>query len=180
MCDIQGRNVYLIGMMGSGKTTVGKLLAEKLKCDFTDTDLEIEAKQGQTVAKIFQTNDGEAKFRQLETEVLTEVSVRQRQVIATGGGIVTQADNWKYLQQGLTVWLNPSIEILIDRLQHETRTRPILNTSGDLATKLQEIISTRRDLYARAKIHILISSPLSPAEIADITSHQLSCLTSKD
>jgi shikimate kinase len=165
MFDRQGLNIYLIGMMGAGKSTIGKLLAERLKYEFIDTDTEIEQEIGQSIAAFFETND-EDKFRQIETEILAEISADKQQVVATGGGIAIKLENWNHLQQGLVIWLDVSLDVLVERLKND-RTRPILNTPGELRPKLQKILATRRDRYNNANIHIPIQSNLPPTEIVE-------------
>jgi shikimate kinase len=176
MFDLQGLNVYLIGMMGAGKSTIGKLLAERLKCEFRDTDTQvgykfmdtdtsIEKIVGQSVTEIFNTA-GEAEFRQLETQVLAEISAYTRLVVATGGGIAIKLENWNHLQQGLVIWLNVSVDVLVERLKNDS-TRPILNTPGELRPKIEQILADRRDRYQAADLHIPITAHLPPAEIVD-------------
>lgn len=154
---LQGVSVYLIGMMGAGKTTVGKQLAQDLNYRFIDTDKTIEAIAKQPITEIFKTQ-GEDYFRELETQVLGELSVYARSVISTGGGIITKQINWSYLRDGLVVWLDVDLEILKKRLSHD-QTRP-------LADKLESLLETRRSLYAQADIVISINSDISPAEIS--------------
>ena len=165
MFDLQGLNIYLIGMMGAGKSSIGTLLAEKVGYRFLDTDTSIEKIAKQPITAIFDTV-GESEFRQLETQVLAEVSAYTRLVVATGGGIVLKLENWNHLQQGLVIWLNPALETLVDRLKDDT-TRPILNTPEDLHSKLEQILTARRDRYAEADIHLSIDSQQTPAEIVD-------------
>jgi shikimate kinase len=165
MFDLQGLNIYLIGMMGSGKSTIGPLLAENLGYSFLDTDTTIEKLVGQSISEIFQAV-GEPEFRKIETQVLAEVSAYIRLVVATGGGIPIERENWNHLHQGLVIWLDPSVDLLIERLQDDT-TRPILATSEDLHAKLDRILSERRHRYAQADLHILIDRSLTPAEIVD-------------
>ncbi len=155
---LQGVNVYLIGMMGSGKTTVGKLLAQKLDYRFFDTDVLLEKVAQKPIPEIFAT-EGEAYFRDLETKVLKEVSAYIRSAIATGGGIVQKPINWSYLRQGLMIWLDADIEVLKERLA-EDNTRP-------LAAKLESLWSTRRSLYAQADLHIIIDRQQTPEQITD-------------
>ena len=154
---LQGVSVYLIGMMGAGKTTVGKQLAKDLNYRFIDTDRTIAAIAKKPITEIF-ADQGEAYFRQLETQVLGELSVYTRSVISTGGGIITEQINWSYLRDGLVVWLDVDLEILKKRLSHD-ETRP-------LADKLESLLETRRSLYAQADIAIAINSNLSPAKIS--------------
>ena len=155
---LQGVNVYLIGMMGSGKTTVGKLLAQKLDYRFFDTDVLLEKVAQKPIPEIFAT-EGEAYFRDLETKVLKEVSAYIRSAIATGGGIVQKPINWSYLRQGLMIWLDADIEVLKERLA-EDNTRP-------LAAKLESLWEARRSLYAQADLHIIIDRQQTPEQIAD-------------
>jgi shikimate kinase len=160
MFDLQGLNIYLIGMMGSGKSTTGKLLAERLGYRFIDTDTSIEHLVGQSVTEIFQTV-GEGEFRQIETQVLAEISAYTRLVVATGGGIAIKQENWNHLHQGLVIWLDPSLDILIERLEgDDDRTRPLL-------ARLPELAIERRDRYAAADLHIPIVSNLPAMEIVE-------------
>ncbi|MCC0177123.1 shikimate kinase [Waterburya agarophytonicola K14] len=144
-------------MMGAGKTTVGKQLAKDLNYRFIDTDETIEAIAKQPITDIFQT-EGEVYFRELETQVLSQLSVYARSVISTGGGIITKQTNWSYLRDGLVVWLDVDLEILKKRLAQD-QTRP-------LADKLESLLETRRSLYAQADIVTPINSDISPADIS--------------
>lgn len=164
MFDLQGLNIYLIGMMGSGKSTIGPLLAEHLGYSFLDTDTTIEKLVGQSVGEIFQTV-GEAEFRQIETQVLAEVSAHLRLIVATGGGIAIERENWNHLHQGLVIWLDPPVEILVERLQGDT-TRPLL-ASADFQSRLATILAERRHRYAEADIQISIDRNLTTEEIID-------------
>ncbi len=165
MFDLQGLNIYLIGMMGCGKSTIGPLIAAQLGYSFLDTDLTIEKLVSQNIAEVFQTV-GEPEFRKIETQVLAEVSAHIRLVVATGGGIPIDRENWNHLHQGLVIWLDPSIDILVERLQDDT-TRPLLAAAADLQTKLAQILTTRRHRYAEADLHIPIERHFTPAEIVD-------------
>jgi shikimate kinase len=165
MFDLQGLNIYLIGMMGSGKSTIGPLLAEQLGYGFLDTDPTIEKLVGQSIVEIFQTV-GEPEFRQIETQVLAEVSAYVRLVVATGGGIPIDRENWNHLHQGLVIWLDPHVDLLVERLQSDT-SRPLLATANDLQAKLDRIAIDRRGRYAEADIHIPITSNLTTEAIID-------------
>jgi shikimate kinase len=153
---LDGTNVYLIGMMGAGKTTIGKLLAEQLNYRFIDTDTLVEACARQTVTQIF-NNSGEVVFRQLEHQVLMEVSAYTRMVIATGGGIVLEPMNWGHLRDGIIIWLDVSLEQLHQRLRTSHQVRPLLMTDDPLAT-LTNIYNQRQKLYAQADIRISIDT----------------------
>lgn len=166
MFDLQGLNIYLIGMMGSGKSTIGKLLATELAYRFLDTDETIEQLMQQSVSEIFQTV-GEAEFRQLETQVLAEVSAHTRLIVATGGGIAIDLANWHHLQQGLVIWLDADVDTLVARLKDD-RTRPLLDDPDRLYSKLAEILQQRRARYAVADLRIPITAQLLPEQIIDL------------
>ena len=155
---LRGVNVYLIGMMGSGKTTVGQLLARKLSYRFFDTDVLLENVAQKPIPEIFAT-EGEAYFRDLETKVLGQVSGYTRSAIATGGGIIQKPVNWGYLRQGLIVWLDVELEVLKERLVDDN-TRP-------LAEKLESLWESRRSLYAQADLKISVQREQTPEQIAD-------------
>ena len=155
---LQGVDVYLIGMMGSGKSTIGRILARKLHYRFFDTDDLIENVAGKKIKDIFAT-EGEAYFRELETKVLKEVSCLNRSAIATGGGIIQKPINWSYLRQGLIVWLDVDLDTLKKRLQRD-RNRP-------LATELEPLLAKRRSLYAQADMHLATSGNSRPEQVAD-------------
>lgn len=156
---LKGINVYLIGMMGAGKTTVGKRLAQELGYRFMDTDVLISKVAGQSINEIF-AKEGEDGFRELESKVLSELVAYQRFVVATGGGIILRRRNWSYLQQGLVIWLDVPVEQLYQRLQGDT-SRPLLNAPDPLS-KLQSIFDTRKSLYAQADLRITINSDETP------------------
>ena len=154
-------------MMGAGKSTVGKQLAQQLGYRFVDTDTVIEETTGQRISQIF-ADQGEASFRDLETQVLNQVSTYPRLVVATGGGIVLKPINWSYLQYGAVVWLDVSIDCLVARLTGDTN-RPLLSTTeqvADLRTKLQDLLAQRHDRYAQADIQISQTVEEPPDAIA--------------
>ena len=155
---LKGLNVYLIGMMGTGKTTVGKLLATELGYRFFDTDELIEAVANKTIPEIF-AEEGEENFRDLESKVLNEVSAYTRSAIATGGGIIQRQMNWSYLRQGLIIWLDTDLKIIQERLS-EDQGRP-------LASKLESLWSVRRPLYAQADLHIKVETQQTPEELVN-------------
>ena len=156
---LQGVDVYLIGMMGAGKSTVGKILAQKLQYRFFDTDTLIEQVAGKKIPEIFAT-EGETYFRDLETQVLKEVSTYNRSAIATGGGIIQKPINWSYLRQGLIVWLDVDIEILKKRLLKD-QNRP-------LAHQLESLLEKRYSLYSLADMQIKCSQNQAPEQTAEM------------
>ncbi|XP_074320606.1 shikimate kinase, chloroplastic-like isoform X2 [Silene latifolia] len=134
---LNGRCIYLVGMMGSGKTTIGKLLAEVLGYSFFDSDTLVETLEGMSVAEIFNQH-GEGYFREKETKVLEEVSTKHHLVISTGGGAVIRPINWRHMQSGVSVWLDVPIDCLARRISAVgTGTRPLLHgEGGDAYTKI--------------------------------------------
>jgi shikimate kinase len=160
---LRGVNLFLIGMMGAGKSTVGKLLAEQLGYRFFDTDAIIEKSEKRPITDIFAT-DGETSFRALETEVLAQLSAYTRMAIATGGGIVLERKNWSYLRHGIVVWLDASAEVLYDRLKDDD-SRPLLQ-SPDPQKTLEVILNQRQPLYAQADLRMTISADDTPPQIA--------------
>lgn len=150
--------------MGCGKTTIGQLLAQQLSYRFFDTDRLIEQSTQQSVSQIF-AESGEVNFRQLETQVLAELSSYTRLVVATGGGIVLQRQNWSYLHHGIVLWLDVPVEQLLDRLQGD-QTRPLLQTPNPIAT-LQHLLEQRRHLYAQADVRLTVAPNTTPIEVVE-------------
>jgi len=139
------KNVYLIGMMGSGKTVTGKALAEILGARFADLDEEIEKKTGLTVNAIFETQ-GEPYFRAIERERLREKAGVSGQVVATGGGIILAADNVLLMRgSGVIVYLRTPLSVLEKRLA-EKKDRPLLNRPNPREA-LARIFHDRKALY---------------------------------
>ncbi len=138
-------NFFLVGLMGAGKTTVGRLLAKHYGCGFYDSDHEIEARTGVKIPVIFEI-EGEAGFRKREENAITELSVLSGIVLATGGGAVLSAVNRDNLRKnGLVIYLRGSPEHLYERTRHD-RNRPLLQTENPLA-KLRELYKQRDPLY---------------------------------
>nr|WP_282560973.1 shikimate kinase [Trichothermofontia sichuanensis] len=150
-------------MMGAGKSTVGHLLAQRLQYRFFDTDILIERVKQQPITEIFQ-QEGEASFRALETQVLAELSVYTRSVIATGGGIVLARHNWSYLQQGVVIWLDVPVSELAQRLQADT-TRPLLANGTDPIARLRTLLEQRSHLYAQADLRVAVAPAATPDAI---------------
>lgn len=142
---VGGGNIYLVGLMGAGKTSVGKLLARRLGKAFYDCDIEIERATGVRVPVIFEI-EGESGFRARERKVLTELVQRSPVVLATGGGAVLSEQNRELLKQhGIVVYLCASPQDLWRRTRHD-RNRPLLQTADPLA-KLTELYRQRDPLY---------------------------------
>jgi shikimate kinase len=140
-----GSNVYLVGMMGAGKTTVGRVIAKRLKLRFLDSDHEIEERCGVKIPVIFEI-EGEAGFRSREAQTIAELTALESVVLATGGGAVLSAANRQRLAaQGTVVYLRARPEDLYERVRHD-RNRPLLAT-GDALTRLRELYAERDLLY---------------------------------
>ncbi|TAE54673.1 MAG: shikimate kinase [Nostocales cyanobacterium] len=159
---LQGVNLYLIGMMGAGKSTIGRLLAKELGYGFVDTDDVIVKAAGKSINQIF-AEEGETEFRQLESSILSQLCAYTKLTIATGGGIVLKQENWSYLHHGLIVWLDVPVRILLQRLA-EDQTRPLLQ-DPDPEAKLRSLLEQRQPLYSQADLHIPITEIETPEEI---------------
>lgn len=145
--------VYLIGLMGAGKSTVGKILARVLKWEFVDLDHEIETLTGKDIPKIF-CEEGEEEFRNHETTVLKRTTDMNKTIIACGGGVVTRAENVDFLLQEIVVWLDLSPAEAAARLGYSPN-RPLLSECKDTRVELTEILTERREAYTKtAKIRI--------------------------
>lgn len=152
MDDIAG-NLILIGLMGAGKTTLGKQLANKLRRTFYDSDQVICERTGVSIPTIFEL-EGEAGFRCREAMVISDLVQQKNIVIATGGGTVLQIENRLKLQQnGHVVYLHAQPEVLLGRIAHD-KNRPLLQVSDPLA-KLQELYTIRDPIY-RTTAHTII------------------------
>jgi shikimate kinase/nucleoside-diphosphate-sugar epimerase len=159
-----GMNIVIIGLMGSGKSTVGKMVAHSLGFTFVDTDHLITEAAGRSIPEIFAT-EGEAAFRERETAVLRSLAGHQRLVIATGGGIVTQSQNIPLLKKlGAVVWLDADPANLYKRIAHNHE-RPLLHTPNPAAT-LQQIHAERRPLYEAACDWKIATDDLSSQDVA--------------
>jgi len=139
-------NIVLIGMMGSGKSTIGTMIAEELGYKFIDTDDLIETKAKKAIPKIFEAH-GESYFRELECKAVSEVSHETKAVISTGGGVVLNKENIQNLKKnGLVILLNGDADTLYKRLHNNSEDRPLLN-DDDLKMKITDILEKRKDLY---------------------------------
>lgn len=141
----KNQNVFLIGLMAVGKTTVGRHLAAELELEFVDADQEIEARAGADVSWIFDV-EGEQGFRERETQVIDELTARTGVVVATGGGAVLREENRRVLaERGIVVFLETPLERLVDRTRND-RKRPLLR-GGNARATLERLIRERGPLY---------------------------------
>lgn len=149
-------NIYLIGLMGAGKTTVGKLLARHTGRDFYDSDVEIKKRTGVSIPHIFEV-EGEEGFRARETAVLRDLTELSGIVLATGGGAVLAAENRDMLRgNGVVIYLRANVNDLWSRTRHD-KSRPLLQTANPLA-KLQELYAFRDPLYVETADLIIDTS----------------------
>ena len=138
-------NVFFVGLMGAGKTTIGKMLAKKLKKTFYDTDQEIEKKLGVKVPIIFDL-EGEAGFRKRETQMIDELTCKKNIILATGGGVVLSAENRALLKErGKVIYLNAKPQHLAKRMAYD-KDRPLLQ-QGNMLDTLNQLYKDRHPLY---------------------------------
>ena len=157
--------IFLIGMMGSGKTTIGEIVAERLARKFFNLDGDIEYSAGKSISAIF-AEDGEAHFRQMESELLTEMSQTERAVVACGGGIILRKGNRRIMRESGTVFfLDVPLETLARRL-NGVNDRPLLSNPGGNESSLSIIWQEREEFYHQTA-HITIDASLPPQSCAD-------------
>ena len=160
-----GRNIVLIGLMGAGKTTVGKLLAARLGRPFVDTDDVVSNDARSTVAELFSTH-GERYFRSLESSAVRQVAALRGQVIAAGGGAVLDPSNVTHLRAtGDIVLLDADPSLLADRVGNSSG-RPLVDGT-DVAQRLEQLRTQRAAAYAGAALHVVDTTDRSPEEVAD-------------
>ncbi|MEO7432480.1 MAG: shikimate kinase [Dokdonella sp.] len=139
-------NLFFIGPMGAGKTTVGRQIAELFRMPFLDLDHEIEVHTGATVSLVFEL-EGEAGFRRRESALLADLATRNGLVLATGGGAILDAENRRTLRErGFVIWLDAALEAQLARLARD-RHRPLLR-APDRRARLEQLALERNPLYA--------------------------------
>lgn len=181
--ELHGANIFLIGMMGCGKTTVGRLLAEALGYGFSDSDSLVEQTVGTSVANIF-AEQGELAFRNLESQAVNQLASMRGLVVATGGGVILRPGNWRCMKDGIVAWLDVPRDVLAERVVAAgVGSRPILSESGEnvdpvtqALKKLNTVYEKREHLYSAADLRISLHdlaeskdcqvNQLSPAQIA--------------
>lgn len=158
------KTVVMVGMMGAGKTAVGRALAQLLGVGFLDSDHEIEEAANMTVPEIF-ARDGEAFFRARETEVINRLLRGEACVLSTGGGAFLSPVNRAAISdRGVSVWLNADIDLLWSRVRHRD-TRPLLRTADPRAT-LSDLFHARVPEYAKADLQVPCAPPVTLEKMA--------------
>ncbi|MBC8215167.1 MAG: shikimate kinase [Candidatus Marinimicrobia bacterium] len=171
--------IYLTGMMGSWKTTVGKKLAKALSLSFVDIDDEVEKITGKTISDVFR-RDGITHFRNLETYALKKTSQAKNTVIATGGGIVLKPTNREIMMEnGFIVLLKASPNVLARRIQN-IQTRPVLKSNLPIIYQLETLWEERRPYYEDIADYTLNTDSLSPKNITDTIKEYLTSQNAND
>jgi shikimate kinase len=162
------RNIALIGFMGTGKSSVGRLIADQLSFQFVDTDELIERRAGKTISRIF-AEDGEPAFRQLERDIVSQLSDIEKSVISTGGGLGANEQNISSLKEhSLVVCLWASPERIWERVGSQTH-RPLLQEADPMA-KIRSLLAAREPFYKQADL-LLNTELRSLREVAQQTMH---------
>ncbi len=166
-------NLALIGFMGTGKTAVGKVLAEKLNKDFIELDELIERKAGKTIPEIF-AQEGEIAFRELEIEATRKAAEKKNKVIACGGGVVLNQINIDRLRKhSVIVYLTASPEVILKRTSSDKNERPLL-VAEDKAAEVKRLLKFRQPFYKRAADITVNTSGLDVAGVAAQITKELS------
>ena len=160
---LKGRILYLVGMMGSGKSLTGPYLAKYLDYSFVDQDSLIEEVAKKSISDIFD-QEGEKEFRDIESQVLREIGTHHSLVVATGGGVVMRPENWGILHQGIVIWINPSQKCLVQRLKTDVNKRPLLGKNNFLSI-FNDLMKERYPIYSEADVNIIVEEE-TPEQVA--------------
>ncbi|HPR88554.1 MAG TPA: shikimate kinase [bacterium] len=163
-----GKNVYFMGFMGTGKSKVGRAFARLIGRPFADTDDLIVARAGMDIRAIF-TAKGEESFRALEDEVVQEICGRQQWVISLGGGAVMRPNNWSLIcATGITICLEASLEVLTNRLSRK-RERPLVQGLGAeaLRRRIEDLYAERAPIYQQAHYHFESREEVTASQLAE-------------
>lgn len=154
--------LWLVGMMGSGKSTVGSQVAHRMGLDFVDTDDLVASVTESTIADLW-NDQGEDKFRRLESQMIASAAAGEKVVVATGGGVVLDQDNISQMRRsGLVVWLKASPEVLAERVGRDS-TRPLMAASDDPVQALATLLLKREGRYAEAA-HAVVDTDDRPVD----------------
>jgi shikimate kinase len=163
------RSIVLVGMMGVGKSSIGRRLGVRLGVPFIDADAEIETAAGTTIADIF-TRHGEASFRSGEARVIARLLESGPQVLATGGGAVMNADTRAAIRaKGVSIWLNADVDVLMRRISKRKNDRPLLQTADPVAT-LHQLLAERGPVYAQSDLTVQSREAPHDAIVTEIIS----------
>lgn len=174
MALVVKKPIVMVGMMGAGKSAVGRALAGRLGVPFLDSDQEIEAAAAMTVAEVFE-RDGEAFFRNRESEVIARLLATGPCVLSTGGGAYLRAENRERIhEKGVAVWLRADLDLLWERVRHKS-TRPLLRTPDPRGT-LTRLYEARVGTYAKAELVVDAHSGYS---IANMTAQVIRVLKTR-
>jgi shikimate kinase len=166
VAQLGGRSIVLVGMMGAGKSSIGRRLSAELGLPFIDADNEIEAAAGMTIPEIFDTH-GEAYFRSGEARVIARLLDGGPQVLATGGGAFINPQTRALIRaRGISVWLNADVDVLLRRIKRRSD-RPLLRTDDPEQT-LRRLVEVRSPIYAEADVTVHSRDVAHEAIVADI------------
>jgi shikimate kinase len=147
------KSLVLVGMMGTGKSTIGKEVAKKLKIEFVDTDKLIEDEANLTIAEIFKKN-GEKYFRELEEKIFLKIKNDKEKIISVGGGaFINDAIRKKILKEYLSIWLNMNEDLIISRIQRNAKKRPMVD-QNNIEKSIKNLKKTRDPIYKLANYEI--------------------------
>lgn len=174
---LQGRSIVLVGLMGCGKSSIGRRLATRLKIPFVDLDSEIELAAGKTIAEIF-AEDGEEVFRDGERRVIARLLESSSQVLATGGGAFMNAEIRENISiKGVSIWLRADLDLLMERVMRRSH-RPLLQTDDPRAV-MQNLINERYPVYAQAEITVESRQAAHDVIVRDVVRKLADYLTTK-
>src|SRR6202034_2737158 len=169
------RSIVLVGMIGAGKSSIGRRLASRLNIPFVDADTEIERAAGMSISDIF-ARHGEPDFRSGEARVIARLLESGPQVLATGGGAVMNPDTRALIKaRGVSIWLSADFEVWMRRISKRKNERPLLQTADPAAT-LRRLLAERDPIYAQADITVLSREVAHDAVVADILTALVSFL----
>jgi shikimate kinase len=175
---LERRSIVLIGMMGVGKSSVGRRLAARLAIPFVDADAEIEKAAGMSIADIF-SRHGEADFRSGEARVIARLLESGPQVLAAGGGAFMNPDTRRAISsKGVSVWLKAELDVLLRRISKRRNERPLLHTD-DPAETLRALLTEREPVYAQADLTVHSRDVSHDAIVADIMAALASLLQAR-
>lgn len=164
-------NIFLIGLMGAGKTTIGRQLAQALNKEFIDSDHEIEARTGVNIPLIFEL-EGESGFRDREAVVIDELTAQDNVVLATGGGAVLRKENRQHLgERGRVIYLQATVDQLLERTRRD-RNRPLLQ-ADDPRARLESLLQEREPLYLELADLVISTGQGSIPKVVESIIHQL-------